>query len=400
MQKTNRTLVFKKLLENNGITRTELASEMGLQKATITNIINSFNEIGIVAGDGEGITGKRGEKLSLKLDGLYIMSIGITRKDYEIGMMSMFGERVDYVHYLFEKNEGIESIIGQMKKDSLSFLERYGNSKVIGICLAVPGIFAKNPENGSEMHLVTEFDELNKINIHKAMEEALGRPVFIKHDAKLSAYAEWKHSKESRENAKASLIIIRSRGYGVGAGIVIGGKIIEGQLGIAGEIGYTGIDYKSRNYPETDCGALEFCAGTESTVRYVSERLFEFPDSPLTGESSYKEILEMYKKGDPLASWAIGKLAWMLGYGISNIIYTINPDCVILGADYPETEDFLEKVRASACSRIPAPLRKYVNIRFSELSEDSFMLGGFYYVLEQLFKNDIISTIRAALEAD
>lgn len=373
---------------------------MGLQKATITNIINSFNEIGIVAGDGEGITGKRGEKLSLKLDGLYIMSIGITRKDYEIGMMSMFGERVDYVHYLFEKNEGIESIIGQMKKDSLSFLERYGNSKVIGICLAVPGIFAKNPENGSEMHLVTEFDELNKINIHKAMEEALGRPVFIKHDAKLSAYAEWKHSKESRENAKASLIIIRSRGYGVGAGIVIGGKIIEGQLGIAGEIGYTGIDYKSRNYPETDCGALEFCAGTESTVRYVSERLFEFPDSPLTGESSYKEILEMYKKGDPLASWAIGKLAWMLGYGISNIIYTINPDCVILGADYPETEDFLEKVRASACSRIPAPLRKYVNIRFSELSEDSFMLGGFYYVLEQLFKNDIISTIRAALEAD
>ena len=62
MQKTNRTLVFKALLENNGITRTELASEMGLQKATITNIVNSFNEIGIVSGDGESVTGRRGEK--------------------------------------------------------------------------------------------------------------------------------------------------------------------------------------------------------------------------------------------------------------------------------------------------------------------------------------------------
>lgn len=400
MQKTNRTLVFKALLENNGITRTELASEMGLQKATITNIVNSFNEIGIVSGDGESVTGRRGEKLFLKLDGLYIMSIGITRKDYEIGMMSMFGERVDYIHYFFEKDEGMDSIIGKMQKDSMNFLEKYGRNKVVGICLAVPGLFVKDPEKGSEMYIVTEFEELNKINIHKEMEEALGKPVFIKHDAKLSAYAEWKHSKETRENAKASLIIIRSRGYGVGAGIVINGNIIEGQLGIAGEVGYTGIDYKSRNLPETDCGALEFCAGTESTVRYVNERLFEFSNSPLTSESSYKEILEAYKKGDELATWAIDKLAWMLGYGISNIIYTINPDCVILGADYPDTEDFLEKVRAAACRRIPLPLRKYVNIRFSELSEDSFMLGGFYYVLEQLYKKDIIATIRTALDID
>ena len=95
MQKTNRTLVFKALLENKGITRTELANEMGLQKATITNIINSFNEIGIVTSDGDSVTGRRGEKLFLKLDGIFIMSIGITRKDYEIGMLSMFGERVE-----------------------------------------------------------------------------------------------------------------------------------------------------------------------------------------------------------------------------------------------------------------------------------------------------------------
>ncbi|MDY3250956.1 MAG: ROK family protein [Candidatus Choladocola sp.] len=400
MQKTNRTLVFKALLENKGITRTELANEMGLQKATITNIINSFNEIGIVTSDGDSVTGRRGEKLFLKLDGIFIMSIGITRKDYEIGMLSMFGERVEYIHYIFEKKESMDSIIEKMKRDSLGFLEKYGRNKVIGICLAVPGLFVKDPENGSEMYIVTEFDELNKINIHKEMEEALGRTVFIKHDAKLSAYAEWKHSKETRENPKASLIIIRSRGYGVGAGIVINGKIIEGQLGIAGEIGYTGIDYKSRYFRDMDCGALEYCAGTESVVRYVNERLFEFPESPLTSESSYKEILEAYKKGDKLAQWAIDKLAWVLGYGVANVVYTINPDCVILGADYPDTEDFLEKVRESACKRIPAPLRKYVNIRFSELSEDSFMLGGFYYVLEQLYKKDIIGTIRIALQSE
>ena len=42
MHKNNRTLVFKTLLQNGEITRTELAKRLGLQKATITNIINEF----------------------------------------------------------------------------------------------------------------------------------------------------------------------------------------------------------------------------------------------------------------------------------------------------------------------------------------------------------------------
>ena len=42
MQKNNRTFVFKTLLENESMTRTKLASEIGLQKATITNIINGY----------------------------------------------------------------------------------------------------------------------------------------------------------------------------------------------------------------------------------------------------------------------------------------------------------------------------------------------------------------------
>lgn len=400
MQKTNRTLVFKELMERNGVTRTELASEIGLQKATITNIVNDFKEIGIVSSEEGVVTGKRGEKLYLKLDGLFIMSMGVTRKDYEIGIMSMLGERVDYIHYAFEKYEDIKEIIGKMTQDALSLLNKYGKSKVIGICLAVPGLFVKNPETNHEMFLVTEFEGINDIDLRQELEEALGRRIFIQHDSRLSAYAEWKHSKEAKENKQASLAVIRSRGYGLGAGIVIGGKIVEGQLGIAGEVGYTGIDYKSRNYSNVDSGTLEFCAGTESLVRYINERIYEFPESKLTSESSYKEILEAYRQGDKLAAWAVDKLAWMLGYGVSNIVYTINPDCIILGADYPDTADFLEKVRISACRRVPAPLRKYVNVRFSELGENSFMLGGFYYVLEQLFKKDIIHEIRVAMESE
>ena len=48
MQKNNRILVLKTLQEKGMMTRAELAVELNLQKATITNIINEFYEMGIV----------------------------------------------------------------------------------------------------------------------------------------------------------------------------------------------------------------------------------------------------------------------------------------------------------------------------------------------------------------
>lgn len=53
MQKNNRILVFKTLQEKGMMTRAELAVELNLQKATITNIINEFFEMGIVEVNGE-----------------------------------------------------------------------------------------------------------------------------------------------------------------------------------------------------------------------------------------------------------------------------------------------------------------------------------------------------------
>ena len=68
MQKNNRILVLKTLQEKGMMTRAELAVELNLQKATITNIINEFYEMGIVEVIGESAAGRRGEKLNLKLD--------------------------------------------------------------------------------------------------------------------------------------------------------------------------------------------------------------------------------------------------------------------------------------------------------------------------------------------
>lgn len=394
MQKNNRILVFKTLQEKGMMTRAELAVELNLQKATITNIINEFFEMGIVEVNGETAAGRRGEKLNLKLDDIYTMSIGITRKDYQLAIFDLSGNMIKHSCCNFQKENGFWKIVENLKADAVKMANEYGNNRILGICLAVPGLFINRPEKNEEIFMVSEFEELSQINVKAELEKALGRKVMIKHDAKLSAYAEWRCAEEIKGQERGSLVVVRSRGFGIGTGCVVNGNIMNGHLGLAGEGGYMGINY---NQARGNKGTFEYCAGSESAARYVKERLFEFPDTILNEKSTYLDVFDAYQKGDALATWAVHKVAWMLGYGIANIIYLINPDCIIIGPDYPDTKDFVNKIREAIRNFVPAFVEENASIRYSKISQDSFLLGGFYYTFDNLCRRDnIFDLIRSA----
>ena len=387
MQKNNRILVFKTLQEKGMMTRAELAVELNLQKATITNIINEFFEMGIVEVNGETAAGRRGEKLNLKLD-------DISRKDYQLAIFDLSGNMIKHSCCNFQKENGFREIVENLKADAVKMANEYGNNRILGICLAVPGLFINRPEKNEEIFMVSEFEELSQINVKAELEKALGRKVMIKHDAKLSAYAEWRCAEEIKGQERGSLVVVRSRGFGIGTGCVVNGNIMNGHLGLAGEGGYMGINY---NQARGNKGTFEYCAGSESAARYVKERLFEFPDTILNEKSTYLEVFDAYRKGDALATWAVHKVAWMLGYGIANIIYLINPDCIIIGPDYPDTKDFVNKIREAIRNFVPAFVEENASIRYSKISQDSFLLGGFYYTFDNLCRRDnIFDLIRSA----
>ena len=113
MQKNNRALVFRTLLEKGSMTRSDLAASLNLQKATITNNINDFYELDIVGVDGDAAAGRRGEKLCLKLDDIYFLSVGITRKDYQFSVFTFDGRQEKYIRHCFEKNEDIFVIVNK-----------------------------------------------------------------------------------------------------------------------------------------------------------------------------------------------------------------------------------------------------------------------------------------------
>jgi|GEM_PF-355782 len=389
IQRANRCLVLKLMLENDVISRLELVKRTGLRKATITNIINEFLEMGVIkeAGYIKRDSERKTEALQLTIPSAKIISLRITSKSYSIYTYSLNGVMEQEIQQSYPKTKDVSQIMNEIIAHVNELVAQHGEDHILGLSIGLPGPYVRR--NAKKFTIVTGFEQLSKIDVQNRFQSKFPFPVITEHDAKLSAFAEWKNLKEQPTGIDKILVGIQTIGVGVGAGIIFNGKIVSGSLGIAGEIGHMGISVNEA-HAAGGKGEFEHYASTEAAKRYIEERLFEFPDSVLTMESDYQSIKKAYLDGDQLAVNVMKKLAWMVGYGIANIVYVLNPDTIIIGSDYPNYESFLNEVKLAVRQRMHADIFEGVSIRFSDIAQDTTLLGGYYLTLETLIQNQQI----------
>jgi predicted NBD/HSP70 family sugar kinase len=377
------------MLEKHTMSRVELAKKTGLKKATITNIINEFYELGIVEDCGQikGEHGRKTDALKLNVVKAKVISLRITRKYFEIALFDMNGTRLNHYRENISTLDEIHKILNLLKQHLYSVVNENGAQNLLGICVGVPGPLIQNEKN---MAIVSGFEQLRKVDIKKELEEEFDIPVFVEHDAKLATFAEWKSWSQSNNKSEGILLGILSTGQGVGAGIVINGKIVKGKLGIAGEIGYMGINFNGPMMTSGNRGIFEYYSSAESTKRYMLDRLHEFPTAGLSENSTLNDIYTKYENENPLATWAVEQTAWYMGYGIAGIVSILNPDMIILGADYPRIPKFLEAVRETVKQLVYPEIYESLNIDFSQIEGNATLKGGFNFVVDRLYNSQLI----------
>ena len=213
------------------------------------------------------------------------------------------------------------------------------------------------------------------------------------HDVKVCAYAEWKKFIQGKKKIYNSLLYIASVGSGVGAGSIIDGKILKGSVGTAGEIGHMGINFnggKKGKHPNR--GSFECYASVDSLLDYVKDEICLFPNSILNDQSTLEEIKVAYSKGDELAITAYDKLATMLGYGIANMVYILNPEICVIGGSYPRDEHFLMKVKETVSQLCYSYLFESLEIVFSDMDNPQ-LLGGYYLLIDKLINENLFFEI-------
>ena len=165
----------------------------------------------------------------------------------------------------------------------------------------------------------------------KELESRLNITTKVDNDANVAALGEmWKGGGEGHED-----VVLFTLGTGVGGGIVVKGKILNGSRGVAGELGHFVVN---PDEPEAcNCGnhgCLEQYASATGVVR-VAKRLIRSSALPsaLRGceEITAKDIFDRAKEGDALALRAVDTMGRYLGQVMAAVCLTVDPDVIVLG---------------------------------------------------------------------
>ena len=156
------------------------------------------------------------------------------------------------------------------------------------------------------------------------LENMLGFPIVMANDANCFAVAEANLGSVKEVLPEAEVVFGVIIGTGVGGGLVVNGKVLNGPQGIAGEWGH--------NFLDESAGPC-YCGRIGCVENLISGPALEEYYRGLTGNRlKLKEIVERHdSKDDEAARETIERLIHFFGKGIANVINIVDPDAIVLG---------------------------------------------------------------------
>lgn len=165
------------------------------------------------------------------------------------------------------------------------------------------------------------YPSLDGYPILPALRRVIDVPVRIGNDANMAAYGEFRHG----AGRGARSLVLLTVGTGIGGGIILDGRLWEGEGGYAGELGHITVNPDGETCGCGRRGCLETEASAPRLVRNYRAL------SGRTDATDSKEVYLLAKAGDPAALESFRKLAHWLGIGIGIIVTALNPEKVLIG---------------------------------------------------------------------
>jgi glucokinase len=197
-------------------------------------------------------------------------------------------------------------------------LKRKETRKVAAIGFGFPGIFSLEQQRILQS---PNYAELNNFDLIPALSEFIEVPFWVNNDANMAAFGEYKHG----AGQGAHSLILLTIGTGLGAGIILDGRLWRGKCGFAGELGHVTVNPEGE---KCNCGG-QGCLETEvsapkivrnyNTIRKKVEKI------------SGEEVFARAKKGEMAARQAFARAGYFLGIGLGIAMNLLNPDKILLG---------------------------------------------------------------------
>ena len=215
----------------------------------------------------------------------------------------------------------------------------------------------------------------DRIEIVKYFENEFHVPVMLQNDANACALAEWKFGAgRGSEN-----MIFMTFGTGLGAGLILDGKLYAGTNDMAGEVGHVSLsEYGPVGYGKQ--GSFEgFCSGggiaqigKTKALEYIQrgEAVGYCPDLASLDKVDAKIIADFARNGDKAAIETYEQCSKMLGFGLSILIDILNPQVIVIGSVFERCHDLLWESAKNIIEKETLPLsRKVCKVVPAELGD-------------------------------
>lgn len=249
-----------------------------------------------------------------------------------------------------ETSKGPQYAINRLLESATEIAQKLGSQRLISI-----GISCGGPLD-SRKGLVQSPPNLpgwDNINIVKLFEDTLHVPAFLQNDANACALAEWKFG----AGKGSDNMVFLTFGTGMGAGIILDGRLFSGTNDLAGEVGHIRLENDGPEaYGKRGCFEA-FCSGTGIAIiakEIVSDKIragetISFCNSlDDAGKLTTKDIADAAFIGDKTAIEIFEYSGNKLGKGLALLIDILNPQLIVIGSIYARCKQFLEP----ACMKV------------------------------------------------
>ncbi|MBV8675307.1 MAG: ROK family protein [Acidobacteriaceae bacterium] len=314
----NRDIVLEMIRSHQPVSRAELARLSGLQRSTISLIIEQligekWVREGAIARQPRG---RRPTLLGLNED-LVVIAADVHPAQSSVAVVDLNGRLLS--RSVISLGADPAAAVELLSDCILRLKANFPRKSVEGIGISLPG--RVDPAN--ERLIFAPNLRWPDFDIKKAIEGKTGLPVALENAANACLVAElWFGRMEGVRNA-----VLVTISEGVGTGVFANGHLVTGQYGMAGEFGHAVLDPDG---PACGCGrkgCWETFASCRAALRYYSD--LAHPEKAVT----FQQLLSLAETGDPHAAEALRRQAEAIGRGMQLIVVGLSPEVILVAGD-------------------------------------------------------------------
>jgi glucokinase len=377
MRRINRSAILEYLRLSAATSRTEMANQLELSLPSVKRIVDQLMAEGLVVltGQKEKGRGRSRELLSLNLASQAVIGIDVGGSHIRGALVNIGGE------FLFEDHQsqkwaGPEENFEIIQTFIHALLEKSQaeTAHLLGIGIGIPGIVAAHT---GTVILAPSLGWENYPFLEKLAPQ-IDIPVFVENDVALAALGEsWFGAGIGIKN-----LVMIAIGTGIGAGVLIDGKLYRGHSHSAGEIGHflPGLEYLNNEYP--GFGALESLASGKGIADRANTIIASTQtDGAISSQADLISVLKAAQNGESWASQLVQETIDYYSLMIANLSLCYDPELIIIGGGVADSFDALFE---PIFSRLEGVIPNIPSIQKTALRSNAPILGAVAQVFQKV----------------